>query len=384
MSPSTTAPARNLNSLWPVLAALWLAILCWIPGPHPFNAPGWAVTLIRSGTGVSAPLAGIFATFILRGLGFATLGILLVPCLKNCKKNWQRLLAFPTAFAGGLMAIRVNAGYCPIPQQIGMVLLSSVFGVLCGIALTGRPKVLPVIGIYLLSLFLWAANTSVDDELFEITRAAGLHILQHAEEIPDGDVGFLKILELAFSCGESLPGDDPVLENKGLLLALSAILGEEKVARIARRDLQLSHISQAKALRSRITLYDRPDLPQHFWVSAGLAVLSQEQTSWSAGITKEVKDADGGSGFSFVDLTADRAGILFSRSATHSRKSAETVQQHIRQGVTTADICPDPRDLPEGIPLEEFQTVYGGLGGRKTREYSDVIRKRLSQCALLQ
>ena len=45
------------------------------------------------------------------------------------------------------------------------------------------------------------------------------------------------------------------------------------------------------ALRKRVTLRGRRDLSAHFWVSAALAVLSDQRRSMTVGIAKEMMDA---------------------------------------------------------------------------------------------
>ena len=102
----------------------------------------------------------------------------------------------------------------------------------------------------------------------------------------------------------------------------------------------------------------------------------------TVGISKELMDATpGGTGFSFVDLTADRAGALFADAATRNAESAQAMQSRIRNGVEVADICPDVRDLPEGLSRDEFHAEYGGLGGPGTRRVVEEIRRRLATCA---
>jgi hypothetical protein len=88
----------------------------------------------------------------------------------------------------------------------------------------------------------------------------------------------------------------------------------------------------------------------------------------------------GGSGFSFVDLAADRAGTLLTVAATESPKSARSLQLRIRKGVTIADFCPDIEGLPEGLSRDEFQGLYGGLGGDLTEGVVAEIRERLDTC----
>jgi len=102
------------------------------------------------------------------------------------------------------------------------------------------------------------------------------------------------------------------------------------------------------------------------------------------GIAKELMDATaGGSGFSFVDLTADRAGTLFATAATRDAKSARSLQVTIQKGIDTSDLFPEVKGLPEGLTRDVFQDEYGGLGGAKTNEIVEEIRRRLNTCSIL-
>ena len=78
----------------------------------------------------------------------------------------------------------------------------------------------------------------------------------------------------------------------------------------------------------------------------------------TVGIGKEMMDATpGGSGFSFVDLAADRAGVLFASAATNSSDSARALQMQVRRGLNTADYCPDI----EGYLLVRLEYVENKL-----------------------
>jgi hypothetical protein len=112
--------------------------------------------------------------------------------------------------------------------------------------------------------------------------------------------------------------------------------------------------------------------------------LADENRSISVGIAKELMDATpGGSGFSFVDLMADRAGTLFADAATEDDASARLMQALIRDGVTTADFCPPIDGIPEGLTMDEFQTDYGGLAGEGTTAIVAEIQRRLKACKML-
>jgi hypothetical protein len=63
------------------------------------------------------------------------------------------------------------------------------------------------------------------------------------------------------------------------------------------------------SITRHIMLGGRQDLRLHFIVSLGIKVIADSGISFAAGEFKELLDAlSGGSGFSFADLAADRAG----------------------------------------------------------------------------
>ena len=73
----------------------------------------------------------------------------------------------------------------------------------------------------------------------------------------------------------------------------------------------LQRLTRCRTLASP-TLLNRRDLAQHFFLSGYLTAVVGSAAAETAGIAKELADAkSGGSGFSYVDLTADLAGIYF-------------------------------------------------------------------------
>ncbi len=117
-------------------------------------------------------------------------------------------------------------------------------------------------------------------------------VLENADDIPRGDEGFAKILQLAFAFAEdNSHASDAVLPNQAAIVALGVILGEERVAKVAKRPIDLGRQSEFASIRNRITLRGRKDLARHFWVSAALTILSDESRSMTVGIGKELMDA---------------------------------------------------------------------------------------------
>ncbi|HMO86152.1 MAG TPA: hypothetical protein PKC18_14650, partial [Lacipirellulaceae bacterium] len=96
------------------------------------------------------------------------------------------------------------------------------------------------------------------------------------------------------------------------------------------------------------TMRDRPDLTKHFFVSAALVPMLGSQGARSAGLVKEVLDAGGGSGFSFRDMAANRAGIVFAHAVLTGRVSLEELARNF----TVAAYLPEVNDLREQLQAE--------------------------------
>lgn len=112
--------------------------------------------------------------------------------------------------------------------------------------------------------------------------------------------------------------------------------------------------------RRPLTLWGRDDLAKHFLASA-LATLWRDRAFADAlGLSKELDDADGGSGFSFADLAADRAGVALAEHAAPGDAHARRVIARLAEGPPgDADLMPDPARYPEGLSKEAFEARWG-------------------------
>jgi len=277
----------------------------------------------------------------------------------------------------------VNLGYFPIAQQIKVAAAAAATGAIAKLALHRSPLTALGLVVALGGLFAWGTATGVGDELDAAARTVGRQLLADAEKLPDGDEGFVRLIERSFQIAEAgEQGSDPVRANEAAILALAVILGDEQIAKVAGRHVDRSRLAEATALRKRIMLFGRKDWSRHFWVSAGLTLLSDADRSIAVGLSKELMDATpGGTGFSFADLAADAAGNRFALAATRDEESALALQARIRAGFRIADFVPELRDLPEGLSRQEFQDRFGGLGGSETTRLVDEIRSRFANCA---
>lgn len=129
-----------------------------------------------------------------------------------------------------------------------------------------------------------------------------------------------------------------------------------------------------------VTLGQREDLRMHFLTSAGIALASQQGISIAAGEFKELLDSgDGGSGFSFVDLAADRAGIQFVTLATAGEEEARELQEQLAQVTSEYSFFPDISGLLEGMSDAQFREQYGDVESARYLEEVRRIDQRIAR-----
>jgi hypothetical protein len=217
------------------------------------------------------------------------------------------------------------------------------------------------------------------EDLETATAAQVNRLITLAERDPEPS--FVQCIETAFDEAKKRSEDgDAARENRAAILALGYLLGHSRL-----RDLLGSEVPEPSAAVQRrfhrISLRDRRDWTRHYTLSAALQVLSNTLASIDAGILKEELDADGGSGFSFGDLLADRAGTMLAVRATGSRSAAEAMQNRLTKGIAVADLMPDASDLPEGLMDRELRTQYGGVGGDGYKRMLVEIDRRIESCS---
>jgi len=373
-------------AVWGMELVVWFVVLCVLPCPRPLSSSEWLIRLVRSVTGLSEPYGRLVSALAFRSIGLFFLGGLISLSLSSVRLRIAAPIGMAVAALLAIAAMWFNYGYFPVPVQLQIGVASTMLGVLTGFALLrSRLAVGVLIGLSVL-FFLWAASIGVSDELDSAARAIGAKILDQSDSIPNGDEGFVMMLHHALEEAELNSSEiDSVFANKAAILALGVILGEEKVAKVARREIDPSYRPRIDALRHRITLRGRHDLARHFWVSAALAVVSGEAKSIAVGKAKELMDAEpGGSGFSFIDMAANSAGIRFAVLATKNETQARNMRERVQQSDSSFDRCPSIDGLPEGMTSVQFQEQYGGIGGEEDRKLFEEIRKRLLSCKLLQ
>ncbi len=151
-----------------------------------------------------------------------------------------------------------------------------------------------------------------------------------------------------------------------------------------------AYVNAAKASKTRPSpyypafLYKRIDLAQHFIGAAAITASTNGQLAQAIGEEKELQDAHSGSGFSFVDLTADRAGTRFGELATDNPTSARKLQQAMAGIKDYRTFMPDPTALPEQMDEATFKARYQAINSPAYNEMSTKIDALIAATPIFQ
>ena len=176
--------------------------------------------------------------------------------------------------------------------------------------------------------------------------------------------------------GRSIDGD-PVAENRAAILVLTLYANGSTAG-----SLLPNAKSWPSADKRKVTLSKRDDFPKHFIISAALAAYAGTPLADAVGVYKEIADSHGGSGFSFNDIAADRAGAMFGEQASKNASSAKRLQQRVAAGVTELFMMPITEDLPEYMSEDLFKHRYGGIDAPAYNAMMADIERRVARLPL--
>jgi len=202
-------------------------------------------------------------------------------------------------------------------------------------------------------------------------------LAQESRAFGRGPVSLAVLLHPMVRLAQTRSGEhDAAAENRAALLVLTFHVLGERLSRV---------VPQAAAwprpMWQRVTLAGRTDLAKHFMVSAAIAAYADTALADAIGLYKEVEDSRGGSGFSFDDLAADRAGTSFGEAAV---TRAPALHARLQSGVQEKDVLPPVADLPGGLSEQEFVARFGGIGAPAYREMVEEIDRRIALLPALQ
>jgi Matrixin len=123
------------------------------------------------------------------------------------------------------------------------------------------------------------------------------------------------------------------------------------------------------------TLRGRRDLCQHFAVSAYLTAALGTATATETGLAKELMDSEESEGFSFIDMTANRAGILFAGGVLRNAFTLST----LAEGFTVATYMPSIDGIPERLSGTQLMTRFGLPADPRFQKQLTVIDERVLQ-----
>lgn len=185
-------------------------------------------------------------------------------------------------------------------------------------------------------------------------------------------INLTALIQPMFSAAkERSQNGEAIKENRATILVLAFYVNQKNLSKL---------ISQSKTWSRpnwrTVKLKNRDDLTKHYLVSALLAAYAGTPLADAVGLYKEIEDSKGGSGFSFIDIAADRAGTLMGELAVADEQQARQIQSLLAT-VTESDIMPKTADLPEFIPEAEFMRRYGGTQGKAYLEMMAEIERRI-------
>lgn len=169
----------------------------------------------------------------------------------------------------------------------------------------------------------------------------------------------------------------PSQENAAMIWALAIRFGSQQFAKLANVVGSQTDLG--------VVIRQRNDLALHFLYSAVLEQISDENTSFNIGELKEVLDSGaGGSGFSFVDLAADKAGIAFAKALTASDEHAIRTQDQLANARSERVFFPFSHDLVEGFSESEFARIFESVNSSQYKALDADIAARIASLALYQ
>jgi len=216
----------------------------------------------------------------------------------------------------------------------------------------------------------------------EVQRAKTAHYLKFISHLPVGSslhsVSLAKFVGPVFAEAQALSnGETAAKENEAAILALAIYAGHHRFANFVGT---VQPIPGEVALpRKRPVLANRRDLNQHFIFSAAIKILSEQGISAAIGEFKELMDrGQGGSGYSFVDLAADFAGIAFAQRATDPQY-ARQLQYVLANNTQESAFFPEIGALPEGLSKAAFGQYFGQVDSLAYKQLVRKIKLRIGQ-----
>lgn len=213
--------------------------------------------------------------------------------------------------------------------------------------------------------------------LNELTTAAVTNNRRSGSAYLSGDALFKYYVQQAARAASRLPAEKrstAFLAALGIAFDTTGALNNVPQVRRTVADAEHGLAKEKRQLEwGKPTLQGRVDLATHFCVAAYLAAAISPEAADKMGLAKEVLDAQGGTGFSFADVAANRAGIRFAKKVLASPSSLA----RIGEGFDPKLYMPVVDGLPEGLQQKKLKSEFGGPGDNRYEAQMQAVETRL-------
>lgn len=281
---------------------------------------------------------------------------------------------------GGFPGIGLRLGHVPIPDAVVHAAADALaaFGRSRGLAV---PPVETMVSRFDVEASGVSATLAVPRDFFRLGRTLvaprrqtvdprlvhRIYGVLMAQELRRPPRSLADAMRIAFA---ARPDGDAAAANRAALVALAMFVVDPAARRLA--DAGAGQAAPCKPAPPYVTLAGRNDLAKHFILSAALGSTMGPQFTRAMGEWKELDDSlPGGSGFSFVDLAADRAGLAIGRAAGDEATADKLGRQLALAGEAT--IFPvRALGFAEGMSEDAFRARFGALD---TTPYAQAVEQ---------
>lgn len=194
-----------------------------------------------------------------------------------------------------------------------------------------------------------------------------------------GDELFEQLVRLAAQESANAPEE---LRAKVFLMSVGIAVGDpEQLNKLPAIAPTLARIETPAERSIRSTYIGKPtaqgrhDLARHFTVAAMLVGMQGRESAETLSMAKEMLDSNGGSGFSFADLAADKAGMHLASELLAGHVKLETLASEF----TAKEYLPDISGLPEGMTTMQFINQFGGMNDPRFEGMIERIETSVSE-----
>ena len=213
------------------------------------------------------------------------------------------------------------------------------------------------------------------------TRLINLNLLSTKGQ-SDRLLGDLQTNHLVRTVASALPEEPVRAEREDFLILLGLAFDDTgRLAMHPKIEPDAARLDPAEGRPARLkylqqtTIRGRLDVAQHFFASAALVAAASKEEALFWGNLKEMTDAQGGSGFSFVDMAANRAGVRFAERVLNGSLPI----QGLANRFDARHFVPSMHDLPEKLQNKEFIERFGSPSDKRYEAVINEIDKRIAK-----